>query len=51
VEGLEIVWFQRPGQTKVVDQTPQLAVLARSLELTVTCTDRWGDSTTETATP
>ena len=45
--GTEFTWVRRPGETQVIDDTPELTILAATLELVVTCTDSWGNTTAE----
>ncbi len=50
-DGQELVLIRRPGEQKVIDEGPQVIIQAPSFELVVTCTDAWGNTTTESASP
>ncbi len=50
-DGQELFLVQRPGQQKVIENGPQVTIQAPSFELVVTCTDAWGNTTTERISP
>ena len=50
-DGQELFLITRPGEQKVIDNGPQVTIQAPSFELVVTCTDAWGNTTTERISP
>ena len=50
-DGQEVFLIRRPGEQKVNDKGPRLIIQAPSFGLVVTCTDAWGNTTTERVEP
>ncbi|MDH5519536.1 MAG: pullulanase-type alpha-1,6-glucosidase, partial [Acidimicrobiia bacterium] len=50
-DGQELFLIPGPNRQKVIDNGPQVTIQAPSFELVVSCTDAWGNTTTERITP